>query len=95
MMNFNTFEPQQMTTKISYRNMQETSLTIICKFFSRKLPVYLISVLLINLIFSPLVYASTNQVMSRGQSYALGLLGLVTISLFIYLFVVIFQPEKF
>jgi len=50
---------------------------------------------LINLIFSPLVYASTNQVMSRSQSYALGLLGLVTISLFIYLFVVIFQPEKF
>ena len=95
MMTFKTFEPRQIMNKFSDRNMQETSLTIISKFFSQKLPVYLISILLINVVCSPLVYASTNQVISRGQSYALGLLGLVTLSLFIYLFVVIFKPEKF
>lgn len=65
------------------------------KYFADKLSVYLLSILLINLIISPLVYASTNQILSKGQSYALSLLGLVTISLFIYLFIVIFQPEKF
>ncbi|WP_330203244.1 K(+)-transporting ATPase subunit F [Cyanobacterium sp. Dongsha4] len=65
------------------------------RFFSDKLSVYLFSILVVNILISPLVYANTNQVFSKGQSYALGLLGLVTISLFIYLFVVIFQPEKF
>ena len=59
------------------------------------LSVYLFSILLINIIISPLVYASTNQILSKGQSYGLSLLGLITISLFIYLFIVIFQPEKF
>lgn len=65
------------------------------KYFVQKFSVYLFSILVINTIVSPLVYASTNQILSKGQSYSLGLLGLVTISLFIYLFVVIFQPEKF
>ncbi|MBL1208361.1 MAG: K(+)-transporting ATPase subunit F [Geminocystis sp. GBBB08] len=68
---------------------------MVAKFLSRKLPIYLLSILLINIIISPLVYAGTNQILSKGQSYALTLLGLVTISLFIYLFIVIFQPEKF
>jgi K+-transporting ATPase KdpF subunit len=82
-----------MNTNISLA--KQTFFTIIKTFFSRKLPIYLLSILLINLIFSPLVYASTKDVLSKGQTYALGLLGLVTFSLFIYLFVVIFQPEKF
>lgn len=65
------------------------------KYFARKSSIYLLSILVINIIISPLVYASTNQILSKGQFYALTLLGLVTINLFIYLFVVIFQPEKF
>lgn len=81
--------------KTIFSELQETILDIIIDFSSRKLPVYLLSILLLNLIFSPLVYASTMEAFSKGQSYALGLLGLVTFSLFIYLFVVIFQPEKF
>lgn len=59
------------------------------------LPLYLISILSLNLILSPVVQASVGNALSRGQTYALTLLGLVTFSLFIYLFVVIFQPEKF
>lgn len=82
-----------MNTNISLA--KQTFFTIIKTFFFRKLPIYLLSILLINLILSPLVYASTKDVLSKGQTYALGLLGLVTFSLFIYLFIVIFQPEKF
>lgn len=63
--------------------------------YSQKLAVYFLTILGLNLIVSPLVQASTAGVLSRGQSYALGLLGLVTVSLFVYLFVVIFQPERF
>jgi len=63
--------------------------------YPQKLAVYFLTILGLNLIVSPLVQASTGGVFSRGQSYALGLLGLVTISLFVYLFVVIFQPERF
>jgi len=61
----------------------------------QKLAVYFLIILGLNLILSPLVQASTGGILSRGQSYALGLLGLVTVSLFVYLFVVIFQPERF
>lgn len=81
--------------KTNFSQIKETIKEISTDFSSRKLPVYLLSILLLNLILSPLVYASTREALSRGQSYALGLLGLVTFSLFIYLFVVIFQPEKF
>lgn len=65
------------------------------RFYNRKVATYFFLILGINLILSPLVQASTGGLLSRGQSYALGLLGLVTISLFAYLFVVIFQPERF
>lgn len=64
-------------------------------FYQRKFSIYFLTILGLNLIVSPLVEASTGGILSRGQSYALGLLGLVTVSLFIYLFVVIFQPERF
>jgi len=87
------FNSDEITTKINSPN--EALLELVTKFLSRKLPIYLLSIFLINLIISPLVYASTNPILSKGQSYSLSLLGLVTFSLFIYLFVVIFQPEKF
>ena len=63
--------------------------------YPQKLAVYFLIILGLNLILSPLVQASTAGSLSRGQSYTLGLLGLVTFSLFVYLFVVIFEPERF
>ena len=63
--------------------------------YPQKLAVYFLIILGLNLILSPLVQASTAGILSRGQSYTLGLLGLVTFSLFVYLFVVIFEPERF
>ncbi|PSF38224.1 K(+)-transporting ATPase subunit F [Aphanothece hegewaldii CCALA 016] len=48
-----------------------------------------------NLIFAPAIYAATGSDIPQKTAYALGLLGLVTVALSIYLFFVIFQPEKF
>lgn len=63
-------------------------------FQSYKLPVYLFFTLSLTLFLAPIVQAATGT-LTRGTSYALALLGLVTLSLFVYLFVVIFQPERF
>lgn len=62
-------------------------------FSKRSLDIF--GLLICNLILSPMVQASVGGTLSRGQSYALTLLGLVTFGLFIYLFKVIFQPEQF
>lgn len=68
---------------------------ILAQFIRKKIPVFLLGLLGFTLMIAPLVYAATGAVLSRGQAYSIALLGLVTFSLFIYLFVVIFQPEKF
>jgi K+-transporting ATPase KdpF subunit len=62
---------------------------------SRNFSLFVFWLLIFNLVLAPVVQASVGGTLSRGQSYALTLLGLVTFSLFIYLFMVIFQPEKF
>ncbi|MBW4616583.1 MAG: potassium-transporting ATPase subunit F [Desmonostoc vinosum HA7617-LM4] len=61
----------------------------------QKLPLYLFLAMCFNLVVAPLVYAATSASLSRTQSWALGLLGLVTLGLAIYLFFVMFVPEKF
>lgn len=61
----------------------------------QKTPIYLFLLMCSNLIIAPGVQAATGAALSRPQSYALGILGLVTFSLSIYLFTVMFQPEKF
>lgn len=73
----------------------EDLLSIANKFYSRKLTRYLLWSSAINLVLAPVVSAATGGTSSREQSYALGLLGVVTLALSIYLFTVIFQPEKF
>lgn len=61
----------------------------------QKLPLYLFLGLCFNLILAPAVFAATGGDLSRTQSYGLGALILVTIALVIYLFFVMFVPEKF
>ncbi|MFE1746747.1 potassium-transporting ATPase subunit F [Coleofasciculus sp. H7-2] len=51
--------------------------------------------LCLNLLITPAVQAATGGTLSSGQTFWLMALGLVTITLSIYLFVVIFQPERF
>jgi uncharacterized protein HemY len=61
----------------------------------RHTPTLLFLLLIISLLFAPAVMAATGDVLTRGQSYAIALLGLVTAVLSVYLFAMMFQPEKF
>jgi K+-transporting ATPase KdpF subunit len=66
-----------------------------CEWRRQKLPLYLFLALCSNLVFAPAVQAATGQDLSRLQAWSIALLGLVTLSLSVYLFAVMFQPEKF
>lgn len=59
------------------------------------MPLYAFLLLCLNLVIAPAVYAATSGVLERRQAYALGILGLLTFGLIVYLFVVVFQPERF
>lgn len=48
-----------------------------------------------NVAIAPVVYATTNDAITKENAYALGLLGIVIAGLAVYLSVVIFQPERF
>jgi K+-transporting ATPase KdpF subunit len=61
----------------------------------RKYPTYLFLALCFNLVLAATVFAATGDAFSRPQIYALGILGIGTVSLSVYLFVVMFQPERF
>jgi F subunit of K+-transporting ATPase (Potass_KdpF) len=61
----------------------------------RKYPTYLFLALCFNVILASTAYAATGDAFSRPQIYALGILGLGTVALSSYLFVVMFQPERF
>lgn len=61
----------------------------------RRMPLLLFFWLCLNLVVAPAVQSATGGQVSREQAYALGVLGLLTFGLSIYLFVVIFQPERF
>ena len=61
----------------------------------RQYPKYLFFTLCLNLIVAPAVYAANVESFTKFQAYALGLLGIVTFAFSIYLFAVMFQPEKF
>jgi K+-transporting ATPase KdpF subunit len=59
------------------------------------LPIQLFLLLCLNLLIAPAVDAATGEEITRKAAYALGILGIVTLGLAMYLFVVIFQPERF
>jgi K+-transporting ATPase KdpF subunit len=61
----------------------------------QKLPLYLFLGLCFNLLLTPAVLAAIGNALSPGQAYWLAALGLLTFALAIYLFFVIFVPERF
>ena len=73
----------------------ESSLNLWERWQRSKLPRLLAIGLVFNLMLAPAVAAATGNALSRSQAYALGLLGVGTIALSVYLFVVMFQPERF
>jgi len=71
--------------------MQET----LSRFWQKRLPKALLISLLMAVTIAPTVQAATGISLDRGQTFAIVLLGMTTLALSIYLFVVIFQPERF
>ncbi len=61
----------------------------------KRIPLGLFLGLCFNLFLAPVVQAATPGDTPRWQAYTIGLLGLAIVALCVYLFVVIFQPEKF
>ncbi|MBD2242114.1 potassium-transporting ATPase subunit F [Nostoc sp. FACHB-888] len=61
----------------------------------KKFSLSLFLILSLNLFLAQAIYAATPDKISRAASYTIALLGLATLSVSIYLFAVIFQPEKF
>ncbi|WP_009547274.1 potassium-transporting ATPase subunit F [Crocosphaera subtropica] len=61
----------------------------------QSLAISLFLALCLNTLFASTIYGATGATIARNTVYALGILLLVTISLSIYLFIVIFQPERF
>jgi K+-transporting ATPase KdpF subunit len=61
----------------------------------RKYPTYIFLALCLNVILASAAFAATGDTFTRPQIYALGILGLGTVALSAYLFVVMFQPERF
>ncbi|MDX2239105.1 MAG: potassium-transporting ATPase subunit F [Leptolyngbyaceae cyanobacterium bins.302] len=62
---------------------------------NRKHSIYLFGAICLNLAIAPAVYAASGNELTRTQAWALGLLGLGTVVISIYLFFVMFVPEKF
>lgn len=58
-------------------------------------PLQVLALLFLNLALAPAVAAATGADLPQKSVYALTLLGLVVLGLLIYLFLVIFQPERF
>ena len=80
---------------IKLLNFSSLISSIQSKWRKRPLPLQLFLLLCLNLAIAPAVQAASRIELARGQAYAIALLGLITLGLSIYLFVVIFQPEKF
>ena len=49
----------------------------------------------LNLIIAPVVMAAAGAEITRNTAYVIGILYCVTLALSVYLFTVIFQPERF
>jgi K+-transporting ATPase KdpF subunit len=73
----------------------EDSIEFMCDWRRHKLPFFLFLLLFVNAVVAPAVYAQAGNSLAKTQAYAIALLGLVTLTLSVYLFVVIFQPERF
>ncbi len=58
-------------------------------------PIQLFVLLCFNLALAPAVDGATGVEITRKSAYAISLLGMVIVGLCVYLFLVIFQPERF
>lgn len=73
----------------------ENTATLLSEARRQKIPMWVFWGMCFNLVIAPMVQASTGEALSRGQAWAIGILGLCTLAVSVYLFVVMFQPERF
>jgi K+-transporting ATPase KdpF subunit len=79
----------------TFPNLIETIQNISDRFLKNPLAIALFLTISLNLIIAPVVMAASGAEITRNTAYAIGILYCVTIALSIYLFTVIFQPERF
>ncbi len=60
----------------------------------KKLPLIIFLGISLNIIFAPLVYANIGKFEPR-HTYAIAGLSIITLGIIIYLFDVVFRPEKY
>jgi K+-transporting ATPase KdpF subunit len=77
------------------QNIIETIKNIGDRLLKNPLAIVLFLTISLNLIIAPVVMAASGAEITRNTAYAIGILYCVTIALSIYLFTVIFQPERF
>lgn len=77
------------------QNLIKTIQNISDRFIKNPLAIVLFLTISLNLIIAPVVMAASGTEITRNTAYAIGILYCVTIALSIYLFTVIFQPERF
>lgn len=61
----------------------------------QQLPLTIFLLLCLNLVIAPAVFAASSGTLERRSAWAIGILGLVTLGLVIYLFDVVFRPERY
>jgi K+-transporting ATPase KdpF subunit len=61
----------------------------------KKLEILIVIGMGLSLLLAKPIYASTEATLSKSTAYAIGILISLTLGLSIYLFWVIFQPERF
>lgn len=93
-MKLNSLKPSLPLLETASQSLETVS-EVWSEWRRQKLPMYLFLALCFNLVVAPVVYAASGNEFSRTQAWALGLLGLGTLALSIYLFFVMFVPEKF
>jgi K+-transporting ATPase KdpF subunit len=67
---------------------------ILSKWWKQKLPLIIFTLVCLNLVITPVVYAVDSTLQIRF-TWAYGVLGAILLGLIIYLCVVIFLPERF
>jgi K+-transporting ATPase KdpF subunit len=87
--------PQAIAISQKATQTLDDAIEIWSEWRGKKLPISIFVVMCLDLIVAPAVQAATDNELSRSQSWSLGILGLVTIILSVYLFFVMFQPERF
>ena len=81
--------------KIELLGLMEGFSFVCSRWRRQQLPLAIFLVLCLNLLLAPVVYAAADGTLERVSAWAIGVLGLVTLGLVVYLFAVVFQPERF